>query len=275
MLAAGIALAIAAASFAAAGGLRLERTTNVLIAAMLAGAALVATAIIQRPWTRDAPLYGGGALLAVAVLAAGTALSVIWSLAPSDSWIEAARTFAYLALFAAGMALVRLEPRGLVGGARGRRRWLPDRLRLGAADQGLPRLARLGGDLRPAARAVRVLELGRADGRARRAAAAVARRAALRPRGRQRAGVARYRPAAGVPDAGLLAGSAGRAADRPRAVVRGRAAAAARDRRAGGRRARAPARWSRGRSRRTASPPIVRRSPPAWTPATSSARCSC
>ena len=37
MLAAGIALAIAAASFAAAGGLRLERTTNVLIAAMLAG----------------------------------------------------------------------------------------------------------------------------------------------------------------------------------------------------------------------------------------------
>ena len=123
MLAAGIALAIAAASFAAAGGLRLERTTNVLIAAMLASAALVVTAIIQRPWTRDAPLYGGGALLAFAVLAAGTALSVIWSLAPSDSWIEAARTFAYLALFAAGMALVRLEPQGwsavLVGVAGG------------------------------------------------------------------------------------------------------------------------------------------------------------
>ena len=97
MLAAGIALAIAAASFAAAGGLRLERTTNVLIAAMLASAALVVAAIIQRPWTRDAPLYGGGALLAFAVLAVGTALSVIWSLAPSDSWIEAARTFAYLA----------------------------------------------------------------------------------------------------------------------------------------------------------------------------------
>ena len=123
MLAAGIALAIAIASFAAAGGLRLERTTNVLIAAMLAGAALVVAAIIQRPWTRDAPLYGGGALLAFAVLAAGTALSVIWSLAPSDSWIEATRTFAYLALFAAGMALVRLEPHGwpavLVGVAGG------------------------------------------------------------------------------------------------------------------------------------------------------------
>jgi hypothetical protein len=110
VLAAGIALAIAIASFAAAGGLRLERTTNVLIAAMLAGAALVVAAIIQRPWTRDAPLYGGGALLAFAVLAAGTGLSVLWSLAPSDSWIEAGRTFTYLALFAAGIALVRLEP---------------------------------------------------------------------------------------------------------------------------------------------------------------------
>ena len=123
MLAAGIALAIAIASFAAAGGLRLERTTNLLIAAMLASAALVVAAILQRPWTRDAPLYGGGALLAFAVLAAGTALSVIWSLAPSDSWIEATRTFAYLALFAAGMALVRLEPHGwpavLVGVAGG------------------------------------------------------------------------------------------------------------------------------------------------------------
>ena len=112
MLAAGIALSIALASFAAAGGLRLERTTNVLIAAMLAGAALVVAALIQRPRTEAGPLYGGVALLAFALLAAGTALSVIWSLAPSDSWIEAARTFAYLALFAAGIALVRLEPHG-------------------------------------------------------------------------------------------------------------------------------------------------------------------
>ena len=110
MLAAGIALAIVIASFAAAGGLRLERTTNVLIAAMLASAALVSAALIQRPRTKEAPLYGGGPLLAFGVLAAGTALSVIWSLAPSDSWIESGRTFAYLAVFAAGIALVRLTP---------------------------------------------------------------------------------------------------------------------------------------------------------------------
>ena len=45
-------------------------------------------------------------------------------------------------------------------------------------------MARRGRDLRPPARAVRLLERGRADGRARRPAAAVARRAALRPRRR-------------------------------------------------------------------------------------------
>jgi len=114
VLATGIALAIAVASFAAAGGLRLERTTEVLIAAMLASAALVVAALLQRPWTREAPLHGGGPLLAFGVLAAGTALSVLWSLAPSDSWIEAGRTFAYLALFAAGIALARLLPQGWV-----------------------------------------------------------------------------------------------------------------------------------------------------------------
>ena len=40
-LAVGIAAAIVAASFAAAGGLRLERTTNVLVAMILGSAALV------------------------------------------------------------------------------------------------------------------------------------------------------------------------------------------------------------------------------------------
>jgi hypothetical protein len=107
-LATGIAVAIAAASFAAAGGLRLERTTNVLIAMILASAALVVAALLQRPWTASAPLYGGGPLLAFALLAGLTALSVLWSLAPADSWIESIRTFAYLSLFAAGIAFARL-----------------------------------------------------------------------------------------------------------------------------------------------------------------------
>jgi len=109
-LAAGVAIAIAAASFAAAGGLRLERTTYVLIAMMLAGAALVAAALLRRPRSADFPLRGGGPLLAFGVLAALTALSVLWSLAPADSWVEANRTFAYLSVFAGGIALARLMP---------------------------------------------------------------------------------------------------------------------------------------------------------------------
>jgi tetratricopeptide (TPR) repeat protein len=109
-LATGIAIAIAAAAFAAAGGLRLERTTDVLIAMMLAGGALVAAALLRRPRTADAPLYGGGPLLAFGVLAAYTALSILWSLTPGDSWIEANRTFAYLSVFASGIALARLLP---------------------------------------------------------------------------------------------------------------------------------------------------------------------
>ena len=77
---------------------------------MLAGGALVATALLRRPRTADAPLWGAGPLLALGVLAAYTALSVLWSLAPADSWVEANRTFAYLAVFASGIALVRLMP---------------------------------------------------------------------------------------------------------------------------------------------------------------------
>jgi hypothetical protein len=109
-LAAGVAIAIAAAAFAAAGGLRLERTTYVLIAMMLGGAALVAAALLRRPRSADFPLRGGGPLLAFGVLAALTALSVLWSLAPADSWVEANRTFAYLSVFAGGIALARLMP---------------------------------------------------------------------------------------------------------------------------------------------------------------------
>jgi O-Antigen ligase/Tetratricopeptide repeat len=77
---------------------------------MLGGATLVAAALIWRPRTDDAPLYGGGPLLAFGLLAALTALSVVWSLAPADSWVEANRTFAYLAVFAGGIALARLMP---------------------------------------------------------------------------------------------------------------------------------------------------------------------
>ena len=104
----GVALAIVAVSFAASGGLALERTTWTEVGLMLGGAALVAGALLTR---RIAPpYYGGLTLLGLTALAAYTALSITWSLSPADSWLETNRTFAYVAVFAGALALVRLVP---------------------------------------------------------------------------------------------------------------------------------------------------------------------
>jgi hypothetical protein len=108
-IAGSIALLLAVVAFVADGGLGLERTTYVEVALMLLGAGLCAAALLI-PGARAERLHGGLTLAAVALLAAYTALSVIWSLAPSDSWIEANRTFSYLAAFAGTMALARIAP---------------------------------------------------------------------------------------------------------------------------------------------------------------------
>lgn len=110
VLGGGIALVLVLAAFVATGGLRLEPTTRVLIGLMLGGAALVATAIVRAPRSAAGPVHGSVALLAFALLAVFTAVSVTWSLAPSDSWLEANRTFAYVAAFAGTLALARLAP---------------------------------------------------------------------------------------------------------------------------------------------------------------------
>lgn len=106
-----IGAALAAAAFVASGGSRLERTTYVEIALMLGGGAIVAAALLI-PSRRAAlaPLHGGWSLLAFGALTAFTAWSIVWSIAPSDSWLEVNRTLGYLAVFAAGIALVRLWP---------------------------------------------------------------------------------------------------------------------------------------------------------------------
>ena len=99
-----------ASAFVADGGLRLERTTYVEVALMLLGAVLCAAALLVPRARVRAPARRARRSPAVALLAAYTALSIIWSLAPSDSWIEANRTFSYLAAFAGTMALARLAP---------------------------------------------------------------------------------------------------------------------------------------------------------------------
>src|SRR5262249_47571580 len=151
------------------------------------------------------PLYGGGALLAFAALAALTALSVIWSFQPSDSWLEASRTFAYLATFAAGVSLVRLIPWGWAGLLHGVAGACVIVSAWALLTKILPGSGGPGGVSAPPARAVGLLERGRPDGRARRPAADVAGRAALRPRRGERARLAGAGPAARLHDAVLLA----------------------------------------------------------------------
>jgi tetratricopeptide (TPR) repeat protein len=102
----GVAVVLATVAFVGNGGLQLGSSTFVEIAVIVVSAVLVAAALVLLGFR--AILHGGTALAALAVLAGFTALSILWSLYPSDSWIETNRTIAYLAAFAAGIAAVRL-----------------------------------------------------------------------------------------------------------------------------------------------------------------------
>jgi tetratricopeptide (TPR) repeat protein len=99
---------LAAVAFGAAGGTELSRTTVVEILLVLVGGAVVAAAVVAAP---PGPLHGATALLAFALLAALTAISIAWAIVPELAYVEAGRTLAYLAVFAAGVAAARLAPR--------------------------------------------------------------------------------------------------------------------------------------------------------------------
>ena len=102
-----VALVILLSTFIARGGVRLAPTTLIEILLMLGGAVLVAVACL-RPG--GGPLHGIPFLITFALLAVYTSLSIVWSLAPADSWLEADRILAYLAVAAGAIALVRLVP---------------------------------------------------------------------------------------------------------------------------------------------------------------------
>ena len=103
-----VGLMLAAVALAADGGLRLERTTWTEVVLMCLGAALAAGALLTG--RAQGRLHGALTLLALTLLAAFTALSIVWSLAPAESWLEADRTIAYVAAFAGALALVRMVP---------------------------------------------------------------------------------------------------------------------------------------------------------------------
>jgi hypothetical protein len=94
--------------FVGRGGSVLSHTTTVELLLTLLGTAAVAGALLVRPPGRR--LWGGVTLLLFAALAAWTALSIAWSVQPSDSWQAANLTLAYLAAFAGAIALVHLMP---------------------------------------------------------------------------------------------------------------------------------------------------------------------
>jgi O-Antigen ligase len=108
----GLTLATAAVicfiTFYAKGGLSLETMTVTEMALTLAAGVAIAVAILLAPaGLRAYGVWSVGLLLAFAAL---TALSVVWSVQPDESWQDAGRMFAYSGVFAAAVTLARLTP---------------------------------------------------------------------------------------------------------------------------------------------------------------------
>ena len=116
----GVAATIVILAFYAQGGVAIESLTWSEIVLIVAGAGICAFAIAAPSRIeRTAPAYGVRAIGLFAAFVAFSAISVIWSLAPSDTWLDANRLLAYLAAMAAAAGLARLLPRrwnALLGG---------------------------------------------------------------------------------------------------------------------------------------------------------------
>ena len=95
-------------AFAAGGGLNLSDMTTVEIVLSIGSALIVAAVALFGPARERA--YGGWAVALLLAFAALTALSVVWSVQPDDSFKDAGRMLAYCGLFAAAVALARAVP---------------------------------------------------------------------------------------------------------------------------------------------------------------------
>ncbi|MEA2274219.1 MAG: hypothetical protein QOI98_2927, partial [Solirubrobacteraceae bacterium] len=104
----GVAASLAAIAFVAGGGVELGSTTAVELALTLLAGVVVAVAVLCFPVRAQLP--GAGTLSLLIALAALTAVSLVWSVQPSDTWLEASRTLAYVATFAVALVLVRAMP---------------------------------------------------------------------------------------------------------------------------------------------------------------------
>lgn len=105
----GVALAagLCIATFVTGGGTALAPNTWTEIVLILVCAVLLVFSALRASAARGSASV---ALLLFALLAAFTAGSIAWSVQPADSWVDASRTVAYLAVFAGAMALARIAP---------------------------------------------------------------------------------------------------------------------------------------------------------------------
>jgi hypothetical protein len=104
--------ALAGVAFGAAGGFQLDRLTWTEVAVVLACGLLVAVALLRA--RAGGGLHGAMTLGAFVGLAALVAISISWSIAPADSWLQANLMISYVLVFAAGAAVARLFADGWV-----------------------------------------------------------------------------------------------------------------------------------------------------------------
>jgi hypothetical protein len=100
-----LALALAAVGLRAGGGLLIGPTTKIEMTLDVVGGVLGATAALAagaRRW------WGAATIGWFGLLAILTALSITWALQPSDAWLEADRTIAWMAVLAGGVVLARI-----------------------------------------------------------------------------------------------------------------------------------------------------------------------
>lgn len=102
-------------AFVTAGGVDLGPNTWAEIVLMLLAAGLAVVLLLFAPAGRPWGVVSLGLFAAVAAL---SAISIAWSVQPDNSWLEANRTLAYLAVFGGAIALARLlgeRWRGVIG----------------------------------------------------------------------------------------------------------------------------------------------------------------
>jgi hypothetical protein len=104
----GLGALLAAVALRGGGGLQLKPTTEVEMALEITGGLVAAGALLAGRDRRAA--YGMPALLCFAALVALTIASVLWSVNPSDSWLEASRTLSYAVVFGVTMVFARFAP---------------------------------------------------------------------------------------------------------------------------------------------------------------------